>query len=272
MRLVMINILDAVQNWKNLFHQNDAFNYLDKATILQIKQKFATIYRNKLSSNADISILDAVKYFKGFDYQIEAFKYLNESTPDSVKKQFAEIYRKSTFTTFVSKGQLAHVWNVSEKIIADSVIIDLNKCLNTFKINTPSRIRHFLSQTAHESGAGKWTKELDDGRYLEGRLDLGNTEKGDGPKYKGAGYIQLTGRANYQGFSNFIKDPKVMDGVDYVAKNYPFTSAGYFWMANKLNQLCDKNPTVEQVTRVINGGLNGINDRKYYYNRTLQIM
>jgi len=140
----MINILDAVKNWKNLYHQEQAFNYLDQATTLQIKQKFATLYRNKISSNADIKILDAVKHFKNFNHQVEAFKYLNESTPDSVKKQFAEIYRKATFRTFVSKGELAHVWNVNERVISDSVIIDLNKCLNTFEINTPSRISHFL--------------------------------------------------------------------------------------------------------------------------------
>lgn len=269
--MIMINILDAVNNYKNLFHQTDAFSYLDKATILQIKQKFATLYRNRLSSNADISIVDAVKYFKKFDHQIAAFKYLNDSTPDSVKNQFAEIYRKSTPKTFVSKGQLAHVWNVKESNILDSVIIDLNNCLNTFEINTPKRIRHFLSQTAHESGGGRWIKELDDGWDYEGRTDLGNTQKGDGPCYKGAGYIQLTGRANYQKFANFIKDAKVMDGVDYVASKYPFTSAGFFWEINNLNKLCDANASVEQVTRIINGGLNGLADRKKYYNRCLQI-
>lgn len=267
----MINLLDAVYNYKNLFHQNDAFKYLDKATILQIKQKFATLYRNQLSSNADISILDAVKYFKGFDHQVAAFKYLNESTPESVKKQFAEIYRKDTPRTFVSKGQLAFVWNVKESSISDSVIIDLNNCLNTFEINTPKRIRHFLSQTAHESGAGKWTKELSDGWYLEDRRDLGNIQKGDGPKFKGAGYIQLTGRDNYQKLANFLNDNNVMKGVDYVAEKYPFTSAGFFWRMKNLNNLCDNNGSVEQVTRVVNGGLNGIADRKMYYQRCLQI-
>lgn len=268
----MIDILDAVKNWKNLFQQNDAFDYLDKATPLNIKQKFATLYRNKISSNADINFLDAVKHFKNIQHQIDAFKYLNEITPNSVKKQFTEIYEKVPFNTYVTKSQLAHVWNVKENSISDAIIIDLNKCLNTFQITTPGRIRHFLSQCAHESGGGKWTKELSNGEYLEGRLDLGNTQKGDGRKYKGSGYIQLTGRANYQKFSNFIKDPKVMNGVDYVAANYPFTSAGYFWMSNKLNELCDKNPTVEQVTRVVNGGLRGIEERKNYYKRTLQII
>jgi len=268
----MINLLDAVYSYKNLPHQNDAFNYLDKATTPQIKQKFATLYRNKISSNADISILDAVNHFKKLDHQVDAFKYLDESTPESVKKQFAEIYRKADTKNLVSKGQLAYVWNVRESSIPDSILIDLNNCLNTFEINTQKRIRHFLSQTAHESGAGKWVKELSDGWYLEGRNDLGNNQKGDGPKYKGAGYIQLTGRANYQKFSNFIKDPKVMDGVDYVAKKYPFTSAGFFWRMANLNKLCDNNATVEQVTRIVNGGTRGLEDRKMYYNRCLQVI
>jgi len=82
----------------------------------------------------------------------------------------------------------------------------------------------------------------------------------------------LTGRANYQSFANFIKDPKVMDGVDYVAEKYPFTSGGFWWMNNKMNELCDKNPTIEEVTRRVNGGLNGLTDRKKYYNRCLEVI
>ena len=71
-------------------------------------------------------------------------------------------------------------------------------------------------------------KELASGSAYEGRKDLGNKHSGDGPRYKGAGVIQLTGRSNYQAFSDFIQDPKVMDGVDYVSMTYPFSSAG-FW-------------------------------------------
>lgn len=268
----MINILDAVIYWDNLQHQNDAFNYLDKATTLQIKQKFATIYRNKLSSNADINLLDAVKHFKKLDHQIEAFKYLNDTTPDSVKTQFAEIYRKNSTKTVITKSQLARIWNVKESSILLDVIIDLNNCLNLFEINTPSRLRHFLSQTGHESGGGKWVKELSNGQYLEWRRDLGNVRVGDGPRFKGAGYLQLTGRANYQALANYLGDSKVMTGVDYVAIKYPFTSAGFFWKRNNLNTLCDKNSTVEQITRVVNGGYNGLEDRKSYYRRALQII
>jgi len=63
-----------------------------------------------------------------------------------------------------------------------------------------------------------------------------------------------------------------MDGVSYVAANYPMTSAGFWWHNNQMNALCDKNPTVEQVTLRVNGGYNGLDDRKMYYNRCCQVI
>ncbi|MGL5881253.1 MAG: glycoside hydrolase family 19 protein, partial [Xenococcaceae cyanobacterium] len=158
------------------------------------------------------------------------------------------------------------------RAVSDCQLKDLNNCLNQFQINTPPRMRHFLSQTAHESGGLKWLKELADGRAYQGRKDLGNIHPGDGPKYKGAGVIQLTGRSNYQAFANFIKDSRVMEGVDYVSKTYPFSSAGFWWHNNKMNTLCDKGASVEQVTRRVNGGFNGLQDRINYYNKALKII
>lgn len=172
----------------------------------------------------------------------------------------------------VSKENLAYIWRCAPSLILDAEIVELNKCLMQFDITTPTRIRHFLSQTAHESGGGRWKKELASGWDYEGRRDLGNTEPGDGPRFKGAGYIQLTGRANYQDFANYVKDPLVMQGVNYVADRYPFTSAGFWWMNNGMNRLCDGNPTVEQVTRRVNGGYNGLDDRRMYYNRCLDVI
>jgi putative chitinase len=158
------------------------------------------------------------------------------------------------------------------RAVSESQLKDLNKCLNEFQINTSSRMRHFLSQTAHESGGLKWLKELADGSAYNGRKDLGNTQPGDGQKYKGAGVIQLTGRNNYQAFSNFIKDPKVMEGVNYVSTTYPFSSAGFWWHKNNMNALCDKGATVEQVTRRVNGGINGLQDRINYYNKACKLI
>ena len=90
--------------------------------------------------------------------------------------------------------------------------------------------------------------------------------------YKGAGYIQLTGKYNYTKFSEYVSDPKVMGGVDYVAKTYPFTSAGFWWHNNRMNDLCDRNPSVEEVTRRVNGGYNGLADRKYYHGRCIEVI
>ena len=172
----------------------------------------------------------------------------------------------------ITKKQLSRIWDVSETTISDRIINDLNACLVRFQINTSVRIRHFISQISHESGGGKWMKELASGDDYEGRKDLGNTQPGDGRKYKGAGFIQLTGRANYASFSKYMNDPKVMDGVDYVALNYPATSAGYWWYNNRMNALCDRNPLIEEVTKRVNGGLRGIEDRKVYYSRCLEVI
>jgi predicted chitinase len=216
-----------------------------------------------------IQLTDAAFYYKQEPHQTKAWDWLEAQLTPAQLEEFGRLYRDRPEVpsgyTYVTKRQLAEIWQCSPTLITDSEIVELNKCLETFQITTPSRIRHFLSQTAHESGGGRWKKELSDGWYLEGRTDIGNVYHGDGPKYKGAGYIQLTGRHNYQKFSNYIGDPKVMDGVDYVAETYPYTSAGYWWWSNGMNELCNKNPTVRQVTRRVNGGYNGLTDREHYY-------
>lgn len=151
---------------------------------------------------------------------------------------------------------------------------DLNNCLNKFSINTPARIRHFISQCSHESACGYYTQELGGQSYCsqyDGRTDLGNIYAGDGCKFKGAGYIQLTGRYNYQKFANYIGDQNVMNGVSYVASKYPWTSAGYWWYSNNMNSLCDSGASVEQVTYRVNGGYNGLESRRSYYQKACSI-
>lgn len=157
-------------------------------------------------------------------------------------------------------------WNLSDKELSE-----LNNCLVLFEINTPKRLCHFISQISHESGCGKFKEELADGSAYEYRTDLGNVNAGDGKKYKGAGYIQLTGRSNYYQFSVYMNDSKIMNGASYVAKNYPAISAGYWWFKNNMNYLCDIDYTVEQITKRVNGGYNGLADRKMYYERCQKV-
>lgn len=217
-----------------------------------------------------IKFADAAKFFVGEPQQIDAFKYLQENTSPEVVEEFARRYRNKPKNLYlVSKEQLEKIWNRS---VNDIQIKELNECLIKFEINNRSRICHFIAQISHESGAGRYTEEIASGDAYEWREDLGNNQRGDGRRFKGAGYIQLTGRANYQQFANYMKDPRIMEGVGYVAMRYPFTSAGFWWYRNGMNSLCDKNPTVEQVTRRVNGGYNGLADRKMYYDRCLKYL
>lgn len=226
------------------------------------------------------------KYFNAEYHQERAIEILFEHLPEELKDEnhpWIRAYRgegeeakqpskSPDQEELVSKSDLAYIWKCAESLIEDYEIDEMNACLHRFEITTTERIRHFLSQTAHESGGGRWKKELSDGQYLEGRTDIGNTQPGDGPKYKGAGYLQLTGRANYQMLSSYVNDPQVMDGVDYVAEEYPFTSGGVWWEMNYMNDLIDGGATVEQVTRRVNGGYNGLEDRKHYYLRCTEVI
>lgn len=224
------------------------------------------------------------KYYAGEEHQDRAIETLYEAVADdivAIDARWVQEYRKVEVTEdlppapeeeLVGKSDLAYIWNCAESLIKDWEVEEMNECFYRFDITTPERIRHFLSQTAHESGGGKWMRELSDGWYLEGRTDIGNVVPGDGPKYKGAGYLQLTGRANYEMLMRYTGDQRVMEGVDYVADTYPFTSAGAWWEANRMNDLIDSGASVEDVTRRVNGGYNGLDDRKYYYNRCLQVV
>jgi len=87
-----------------------------------------------------------------------------------------------------------------------------------------------------------------------------------------ASISQLTGRYNYQAFSDFIHDPNVMNGVDYVSTTYPFSSAGFWWHNNEMNALCDRGASVEAVTTRVNGGTNGLADREAYYQKACQVI
>ena len=130
-----------------------------------------------------------------------------------------------------------------------------------FQINTSARIEAFLGQIAHESGSLQYAEEIASGEAYEGREDLGNTQPGDGERYKGRGLIQLTGRANYRKFSEILdldleENPELAKEPTVAAR-----IAGAYWKTHGLNELADRGNHT-QITRKINGGLNGWEDRK----------
>lgn len=167
----------------------------------------------------------------------------------------------------IRRNQVEYIMGRS---ITDYQFKSLNNCLKKFQITTMPRVRHFLAQIAHESGGLKWMVELASGAAYEGRRDLGNTQPGDGRRFKGVDALQMTGRANYQAFANFIGDQRVMEGWQYVSKNYLFLPSGFWWHNNKMNALVDSGATVRQITRRVNGGYNGLADRERYYRKAIE--
>jgi putative chitinase len=142
----------------------------------------------------------------------------------------------------------------------------LGVTLARYAIDTPLRVAHFLAQTAHESDGFCTTEEYADGRAYEGRRDLGNIEPGDGPRYKGRGLIQLTGRMNYAftgkelGLDLLAAPLSVNDPVTYLLV------ACLFWTRLKINPHCDADD-LYAVTRLVNGGLYGLDSRRAYLAR-----
>lgn len=144
------------------------------------------------------------------------------------------------------------------------VVID---AMRKWGIKTPLQKAHFLAQCAHESGNFIYTKEIwgpsaTQQRY-EGRKDLGNLQAGDGFRYAGRGYIQLTGRANYTQFRKGVSDD-VVGNSTLVEKKYVAETACWFWRTRKLNEAAidDSIGTLKTITKRINGGYNGFEDRK----------
>ena len=172
---------------------------------------------------------------------------------------------------FTGKVTMEQMEQMTWKNLTQDHVDDLNRALETFGITGLQSIRHFISQCAHESDGGRYTKEIASGKAYEGRASLGNTQPGDGPRFKGAGFIQLTGRHNYQKFCDYMGDQRIMEGVDYVAAKYPWTSAGFWWHLNKMNDRCEKGASVEEITKKVNGGTKGLASRTTWYNLACQV-
>jgi putative chitinase len=187
--------------------------------------------------------------------------------------------------------------------IPDIVISQIPEVMEKFQINTPLRMAHFLAQCGHESGGFRQVRENlnyssrgllttfkkyfpteQKAKLYErqpekianlvygNRMGNGDENSGDGFRFSGRGYIQLTGRNNYAAFDKIVEE-NILEQPGLVATKYPLLSAAWFWSTNKLNLLADKGATdadVTAVTRRVNGGTIGLQDRikhfKEYFN------
>ena len=150
-----------------------------------------------------------------------------------------------------------------------SIVDALNETFSRYSIDTNLRMCHFLAQVLHESGAFRYSVEIWGNTpaqlAYDTQVDLGNTPEldGDGYKYRGRGWIQLTGKNNYRLLSkefgeDFVSEP------DLVARDpYDSLAAGWFWNRQELNTFADLDD-IMTITKKINGGFNGLNNRKMW--------
>lgn len=154
----------------------------------------------------------------------------------------------------------------------------ITAAMDKFEINTHDRQTAFLAQVAHESGRFVYVREIwgptAAQRRYEGRKDLGNTQPGDGFRYRGRGLIQITGRANYRKAGQalgvgFESNPELLERQDWASE-----SAAWFWAEHGLNELADRGTELafKQITKRINGGTNGYLDRLAIWEKAKEVM
>ncbi|WP_312713407.1 hypothetical protein [Stutzerimonas nitrititolerans] len=152
----------------------------------------------------------------------------------------------------VSREALAAIMASASEEIIEKYLIPINRALSTFEINTPLRIAHFLAQVGHETGELKFSEELSSGTQYEGRSSLGNSQLGDGPRFKGRGLIQITGRANYSACETYLKTlpeyaaldiTSSTENAEQLAENPELAAlaSGFYWarLKPKLNAVAD---------------------------------
>jgi putative chitinase len=189
--------------------------------------------------------------------------------------------------------------------VPDTVIAEIPLIGEKYAINTPLRLAHFLAQAGHESGGFKAVKENLNysaeglnkifpkyfptiesaqpyarnpekiaNKVYSNRMGNGDEASGDGFKFRGRGYIQLTGKVNYTAFDTAVSED-ILANPDLVATKYPLLSAGWFWGKNNLNALADKGALpgdVTAITKRVNGGTIGLADRQKHFDEYYKLL
>jgi putative chitinase len=177
----------------------------------------------------------------------------------------------------LTEQQLLMIFPVA-RTRAGVFILALNDAMARRNINTPVRTAAFLAQIGHESGQLQHVRELGNEKYFE-KYDAGvlarrlGNSPGDGQRYRGRGLIQVTGRSNYLQCSRalfsderLLQHPELLELPQWAAE-----SAAWFWERNGLNELADGDE-FNSITRRINGGLNGLQDRLLLWERAKAVL
>jgi predicted chitinase len=178
----------------------------------------------------------------------------NPQTPSSL------VLKASAPMTSVTTAQLVGCMPGLSSTKANTVLPYLNQANAEAQINTCDRMAAWLAQLGHESGSLVYMQELASGAAYEGRRDLGNTQPGDGRRFKGRGPIQLTGRANYAAAGKALGMNLIANPTIVATNSVGFKTSAWFWKGHGLNALADSG-AFSTITRRINGGTNGAADR-----------
>jgi len=184
--------------------------------------------------------------------------------------------------------------NTSNLKVSPAVLLEIPAVAEKFGVTTPLRLAHFLAQCSHESAnftalrenlnysadglrkifgkyfptdalAAQYARQPEKiaNRVYSSRMGNGDEASGDGFKFRGRGYIQLTGKENYAAFDKIVEED-ILANPDLVATKYPLLSAAFFFNKNNLWAICDKGDSIDVVTMVtkrVNGGTHGLEDR-----------
>lgn len=177
----------------------------------------------------------------------------------------------------ITRQQLIEITESS--IRTDMYLHYINMWLDVFHINTPLRVSYFMGQVLHETIGLRRMREVGDEKYCskyeKGKLAkmLGNTQKGDGYKYKGRGFLMLTGRANYKTYQNssyckgdIMTSPELLESANGAMK-----SGAWYWWKHGLNTIADKDDILA-VTKKVNGGTNGLEERKSWTEKCKKVL
>ena len=184
----------------------------------------------------------------------------------------------------ITKDQLGTIMNCSSDSLSDALMDDYARCVANCSMDTLEQV-YFLGQCGHESAGLRYPMEIHDGSNYEGRSDLRNTQPGDGVKFAGQGWIQVTGRANTQDFADYMEsigqaDPNIMAiGKTWNAERYPWSISGNWWRNNNMKAMCAArkectNAQIDEVGARVNGRNrpNGADDRILFTDRAYKTL
>lgn len=258
---------------------------------------FGTILNtNKSSIDGDVEKLKKEVEAKGqSDAKVKAEEAANQSKSlgDRFKDVAKNLFKATPFGFMLDKllpdslkeagsnlindiGNAAgNLWEAGKEYVTQGVTGNLSASKEKYRdaiwaemakngITSKNEVAAFLSQIATETGNLKWLEEIASGAAYEGRRDLGNTQPGDGRRFKGRGLIQLTGRANYERFAKYAGRPDIMQNPQLVSQDPTLAvqSAIFYWNTRKGLREAAQRGDIDKVSRLVNGGTNGLKERR----------